>query len=127
MNSNIVVLQGQKGSGKTKGAFSLAHTLTLSAVIKTERCAEIRNPSEVKWVCPNDLDLLTIDGIGNNPKMTPVWEESLRYLESHIGNSSMKIIITTRDPINLEFTTAKGRFKLTSKTVKLPDLGTWPG
>ena len=125
--SNIVVLQGEKGSGKTKGALSVVHKLILSGDIKEERCAEIRNPSDVKAVRPEDCDLLLIDGIANNPYMTPVWEESLRYLETLLGSSSMKIIITSREAINLEMKTAKGTFKLATRTVKIPDVESWPG
>ena len=123
--SNIVVLQGQKGSGKTKGAFSLSHTLIKDGGIKTDRCALIRKPSDVKELCP-DLDLLIVDGVGNNPYMTPVWEESLRYLERLLGTSNVKVIITSRVAINLEFKTVKGTFKLASQTLKLSGLEPWP-
>ena len=124
---NVAVLQEQMGSGKTKAAYSLSHSLIVNKVINTEKCATVNTPSEMKAVNPKDLDLLIIDGIGNNHYMTEVWEESLRYLEKIMGDSNMKIIITTTVPLNLEFTTVKGTLKLAFQTVKLQGLDIWPG
>lgn len=126
-HSNVVVVEGEESTGKTYEAFAVARQLIKDGSIKLSKCAQLQNPSDVRGVCPTDVDLLLIDGIGNNPNMMQPWAKSLQYLEKVIENHDVKVIITTRTPINLEFTTIRGRFKLASKVFKMWNpLEPWP-
>ena len=120
---NSVVLYGNPGEGKSTAAFRVAKTLAEEGVVALGRCVALFEPTDLKDFKSTDVDLILIDDMfgKHNSEMGKLsgWKSHFPTLQSFIETRNVKIIITSRLHIYMEYRNKLSGFSVFARTVEL--------
>ena len=123
LQQNSAVLYGNPGEGKSIAAFRIAKTLAEEGVISLGRCVALFDPSDIKDFKSTDVDLIIIDDMfgkhnSESGKFSD-WKFHFPTLQSFIETRNVKIIITSRLHIYMEYRNKLFGFSMFARAVEL--------
>ena len=123
IRQNSVVLYGNPGEGKSTAAFRVAKTLADDGVISLGRCVALFEPTDLKDFKSTDVDLILIEDMfgkhnSESGKLSD-WKSHFPTLQSFIQTKNVKIIITSRLHIYMEYRNKLSGFSVFARTVEL--------
>ena len=123
VNKYSVVLYGKPGEGKTTSAFRIIKSLNDDGYIRLDKCAILFGPDDLNEIKSADVDLLFIDDMfgkhNSEPGKFSGWSSFFSTLQAFVANRTVRIIISSRMHIFLEFKNKLSGLDLFSRVVEL--------
>ena len=121
--SYSVFLVGRAGEGKTTTAFRLVKCLVDENTVSLDRCAFVYEPEDLKNMKSTDIDLLFVDDIfgkhNAEANKLMLWRSFFSTLQAFVGSHKVRIILSSRMHIYLEYKKELDGYGVFSRTVEL--------
>ena len=122
-NGFSVVIYGRPGEGKTTAAFMIVKCLVDEGTLDLNRCVILFDPDDLKDVASADVDLLLIDDMfgKHNAEIGKFngWSKFFATLQTFVTNQKVRIIITSRLHIFLEYRNKLAGLEVFSRVIEL--------
>ena len=123
LNEFSVVIFGKPGEGKSTASFKIAKYLIDEANIALDRYALLFEATDLKNIHSTDIDLLLIDDMFGKHNAEPgkfkAWSDFFSTLQTYISNRKIRIIMTSRMHIFMEYKPKVNGLDIFSRTVEL--------
>ena len=123
IDNHSVLIYGRPGEGKTTSAFRIVKSLVDEKHVCLNKCAMLFGPEDLNEIVTTDVDILFIDDMfgkhnAEDSKFAG-WSNFFETLQAFVGNRKIKILMTSRMHIFLEYKSKLMGFDVFSRAVEL--------
>ncbi|MEW8543126.1 MAG: hypothetical protein AB2693_06285, partial [Candidatus Thiodiazotropha sp.] len=122
-DNHSVVMCGRPGEGKTTSGFRIVKSLIDEKQVSLDKCVMLFGPEDLNEILTTNVDLLFIDDMfgKHNAEESKFagWSKFFETLQAIVGNRKIKIIMTSRMHIFLEYKSKLMGLDVFSRTIEL--------